>query len=68
MKTQPFVIDLRPVRSEYLSAEEYLKLSKESPTLIERSQFVPPKSGQPGFGGFLVRYSRARHRMMAHGI
>lgn len=67
MKQAPFVIDIRPVRSEVISSAEYLKLTKESPGLIERAQFVPPTQGGKGFGSFFVRYSRTRHRTLAHG-
>jgi hypothetical protein len=65
MKKTPFVIDIRPVRSEVISSAEYLQLSKTSPGLIERAQFVPPTPGTKGFGGFFVRYSRTRHRALA---
>lgn len=67
MKKTPFVVDVRPVRSETLSASEYLKLSKESPGLIERAEFVLPRLGDLNFGSFLVRYSRTRHRVPEHG-
>lgn len=67
MKASPFVVDVRPVRSENITAEEYMRITKESPTLIERAQFVPPSQGKPGFGSFMVRYSRARHRMVMNG-
>lgn len=67
MKKTPFVIDVRPVRSEIISADEYMKLSKDSPGLIERAEFMPPRVGAPGFGNFLVRYARTRHRSLAHG-
>lgn len=64
---KPFIVDVRPVRSETISAKEYLRLVAESPTLIERAQFVPPKQGTAGFGSFFVRYTRTRHRSLAHG-
>ena len=67
MKTNPFVIDMRPVRSEKLTAEEYLKLQVENPTLIKRAEFIPPLPGIPGFGMFNVSYTRARYKSMAHG-
>ena len=59
MKTarQPLVIDVTPVRSEILSPQEFLRLTEESPHLIQRSRFVVPKVGRPGFGGFEVQYS-----------
>ena len=65
MKTDPFVLDVRPVRTETLSAREDLKLQETSPGLIERAEFVPPRQGDRGFGRFVVRYSRARHRVTA---
>lgn len=64
---KPFIIDVRPVKSERVSAKEFLKLMAENPTLISRAEFVPPKAGKPGFGGFMVHYSRARHRPVTHG-
>lgn len=67
MKQTPFVIDVRPVRSETLSAKEYLRLLKDSPGLIDRAQFMPPRVGASDFGNFVVRYARTRHRSMAHG-
>ena len=67
MKNTPFVVDVRPVRSEMISPEEYLKLSKDSPGLIERAKFVPPRIGVVGYGSFLVQYARSRHRALAHG-
>lgn len=63
MKQQPFVVDVRPVRDEIISSAEYLRITKESPGLIERAQFVPPMVGQRDFGRFRVRYTRPRHRM-----
>lgn len=67
MKKTPFVVDVRPVRSERLSASDYLKLSKETPGLIERAEFVLPRLGDADFGKFQVRYSRVRHRVPEHG-
>lgn len=64
---KPFVVDVRPVRSETISAKEYLRLQTENPTLIERAEFIPPMPGIPGFGVFHVRYTRARHRAPVHG-
>lgn len=67
MKKTPFVVDVRPVRSEKLSSSEFLKVSKESPGLIERASFHLPRLGSSSFGKFEVRYSRVRHRMTEHG-
>lgn len=67
MKQTPFVIDVRPVRSETLSAKEYMQLSKDSPGLIGRAEFIPPRQGSSDFGKFLVRYTRTRHRAVEHG-
>ena len=57
---KPFIVDVRPVRSEKLTPQEYLRLQAESPTLIERAEFLPPGIGAQGFGAFFVRYTRAR--------
>lgn len=62
MNKEPFVIDVRPVRSEIISPKELLDLSKKSPGLIERAEFVPPRMGSRDFGRFRVRYSRPRLR------
>lgn len=51
------VIDLTPVRREILTPAEFLRLSKESPHLIQRSKFVTPTIGGRDFGGFEVHYS-----------
>lgn len=68
MKNKPFIVlDVRPVRSETISPKEYLKLLAEHPTLIERAEFIPPGAGRSGFGEFLVKYTRARHKSLAHG-
>lgn len=67
MKQTPFVIDVRPVRSEKISAKEYLRIVANDPTLIDRSEFIPPKAGQNDFGAFFVKYSRARHKSPVHG-
>jgi hypothetical protein len=67
MKTAPFVVDVRPVRSENISVKEYLRLIESSPGLIEKAQFVAPIQGKKGFGMFSVKYSRARHRALEHG-
>lgn len=64
---KPFIVDVRPVRSETISPKEYLRLISEHPTLIDRAQFVPPAQGASGFGTFFVRYTRARHKSLAHG-
>lgn len=64
---KPFIVDVRPVRSENLTPKEYLKIIQSDPTLIDRSQFVPPTPGIQGFGHFFVRYSRTRHKTLAHG-
>lgn len=45
------------VRKEVLSADEYLRISRQSPHLIARSKFVPPRIGERSFGQFEVQYS-----------
>lgn len=67
MKQTPFVIDVRPVRSETLTAKEYLRLLKDSPGLIDRAEFLPPRQGGSDFGRFQVKYTRTRHRAVEHG-
>lgn len=64
---KPFVVDVRPVRSERLTPQEYLELQAEHPSLIERAEFIPPLPGLAGFGMFQVRYTRARHKLPNHG-
>lgn len=65
---KPFVVDVRPVRSETITPQEYVRLQAENPTLIERAEFIAPVPGvrSSGFGMFQVRYTRARNRMI-HG-
>ncbi|UXC19155.1 MULTISPECIES: hypothetical protein [Comamonas] len=67
MKNKDFIIDVRPVRSELLSAKEFLKLADEEPTLIEKVEFRPPAPGRKGFGEFFVNYTRSRHRRLVNG-
>lgn len=55
--SRPFVIDMAPVRKEVLSPQEFLRLTEESPHLIQRSRFIGPKVGRSGFGSFEVQYS-----------
>lgn len=55
MKEQ--TIFMEPVRKEVVSAKEFMRLTKESLPLIERSRFVPPKLGSNTFGDFEVVYS-----------
>lgn len=62
MNKEPFVIDMRSVRSEVLTPRELLELSKRSPGLIEKAEFMPPRVGSKDFGKFHVRYSRPRLR------
>lgn len=58
MKTgATMLIVATPVRKEILSPREFLRLSKESPHLIQRSRFIGPIVGRAGFGGFEVQYS-----------
>lgn len=45
------------VRSETMSPAEYLRLSKQTPHLIARSRFVPPRIGERSFGSFEVQFS-----------
>ncbi|PAT31895.1 hypothetical protein CLI92_08985 [Vandammella animalimorsus] len=56
MKQRPMHI-MRPVKREVLSARQYQKLAQTQPHLIERSRFIPPSIGSPGFGRFDVVYS-----------
>jgi hypothetical protein len=67
MKTALFVVDVRPVRSETITAKEYFRLIESSPGLVEKAQFIAPVQGKKGFGTFNVRYSRVRHRAPEHG-
>jgi len=65
---KPFTVELRPVRSEKVSPQEYLKLLQECPGLVERAQFVPPKPGEDrDFGEFFVNYTRARQKSPIYG-
>ncbi|MCF8156421.1 MAG: hypothetical protein K9K35_10485 [Rhodoferax sp.] len=55
-------IDVFPVREELLKPEEFLDLVERNPSMIERSTFIPPKLGGPGFGFIQVQYSRPKYR------
>ena len=67
MKNKDFIIDVRPVRSEVISAREFIKLTEDDPTLIEKVEFQPPRPGKSGFGNFFVHYTRLRHRRLVNG-
>lgn len=62
MSNKGFVIDVVPIEQEVLKAEQFLKLMRENPGLIKSSRVVPPSPGKPGFGAFLVKYSRPVYR------
>ena len=47
---------LIPVRREVVSAAEYLRITRESPHLIERSRFLSPFVGESDFGAFELQY------------
>lgn len=55
MKEQHFLME--PVRKEVLSAKDFLRLTKETAPMIERSRFIPPRLGEDSFGEFEVVYS-----------
>lgn len=56
MKHPPLQI-MRPVKREVLTVRQYQRLAQTQPHLIERSRFIPPSIGSPGFGRFDVAYS-----------
>ncbi len=52
-----FTSHLTPVRREVVSPAEYLRISRESPHLIERSRFLGPLKGKRDFGAFELQYA-----------
>lgn len=67
MKKKGFTIDVRPVRSEVLSPQAFLKMRKAEPRLIERAEFIAPSPGKPGFGMFQVHYKSPIYKRVVHG-
>lgn len=65
MKRDVFTLDVIPVKSEILKPAAFLKLVREDPCLIESSQPLPPRLGEPGFGEFLVTYTRPVYKPAA---
>ena len=57
MKKRFHTIDVTSVKQEVVSAEEFVRLSKDAPHLIAKSRFVPPAIGAKHFGRFEVRYT-----------
>lgn len=47
-----------PRQERLLSAQEYLREMADSrhKNNIESVRFIPPRLGEPGYGGFRVRY------------
>lgn len=52
----PITLDARAVSSEVVTAEEFLRIAKTSPSSIKSSRVVQPMQGQKGFGAFVVEY------------
>ncbi|MDP3875873.1 MAG: hypothetical protein Q8Q50_02720 [Methylobacter sp.] len=50
---------LRPVKTEQLTAVQFLRVSGKSHN-IEKSRFIPPKLGDNDFGRFEVTYRNGR--------
>jgi len=61
---KPFVVDVRPVRSETLRPEEFIELVEQSPGLIESTSIELPRLGAAGFGSIRVNYTRPRYKSL----
>ncbi len=48
---------LTPVRRVVVSPAEFKAIVAGGGALIERSRFVPPTPGKPGFGSFELQYA-----------
>lgn len=59
---KPFIVDVRPVRSETLSAKEFIDLVEQSPSLIASTSFELPRLGTNSFGKIRVEYTRPRYK------
>jgi hypothetical protein len=50
------VLDARPVKTEKLTAKQYLDLTANDRAFIETIRIEPAKLGSKGFGGLVVVY------------
>jgi len=57
---------LRPVKSKKLSSRDFLKMPWKERRSIARTQFVPPKIGDRGFGYFIIDYKTPLYEYL-HG-
>ncbi|MDO4709056.1 MAG: hypothetical protein Q4B94_04435 [Pseudomonadota bacterium] len=57
-----FVIDTLSIREEVLTPKQYMSLTAEEKARIKDAKPVPPKLGEHGFGGILVRYKSPVYR------
>ena len=59
MKTASKEIKTRPVKEEYLSAKNFLKVN---PKDIKRSRVIPPRIGSKSFGKIHVEYKHTIYK------
>lgn len=64
MKDSSMILDLFPVETESVSAHEFARLLRESPSVIKESHFVAPAIGSRSFGSFSVTYSRPIYKTL----
>jgi hypothetical protein len=55
-RTSGLNVVVEPTKRERLSAAQFKQLLSDRPHSVQRSRFVPPVFGQPGFGEFEVEY------------
>ncbi|KVG05413.1 hypothetical protein WJ24_27695 [Burkholderia vietnamiensis] len=58
MKDSDNMIDLLPVETEVVTAKEFLRLTKENPTIVKHSRVTMAPLGSKDFGNFEVTYTR----------
>ena len=56
-------LNARLVRSEIVSAKEFLSIKEHNPKEIKSSKPVGPTLGKPGFGGIEVTYNTPKYRV-----
>lgn len=61
------ILDMLPVDTELLSAQDFLNLVKRDRSLVKESRLVPGKLGDKEFGKFEVIYSRPIYKTKLFG-
>lgn len=61
--TKGATLNARLIRSEVVSAQEFITLKDKSPAEIKSSRPVGPTLGKAGFGGIEVTYANPKYRI-----